>query len=169
MPIRPDHFHRLISLTLLVAALSFATHPTAAARAQDRRAAPDWVDPTEDKLPPGILVYYFHNTVRCRTCLAMESMAEEAIRGEFADDLDSGVLVWRTINLQNPECEHFASQYDLDGPSLVMVEWADGKEVRWKNLERIWEFADSPVQYRQYVSRELAAYIDGEPETPEKE
>ena len=127
-------------------------------------AAPDWVDPSSDKVAPEILVYYFHNTFRCLTCLTMENMAEELINDEFAADLETGILAWRSINLQEPEYEHFAIQYKLDEPSLIFSEWSDGKEIRWKNLDRIWTLADTPVQYRQYVRDELNAYLDGEPD-----
>ena len=92
----------------------------------------------------------------------MESEAEAVVRDDFADDIASGLIAWKTVNLQEPEYEHFALRYKLDGPSLVLVEWGEDKEVRWKNLDRIWELIDSPAQYREYVRAELAAYVEGD-------
>jgi hypothetical protein len=159
---------RTALLALLLGALFGGAIP-AAAQAQDRLAAPNWADPRDDKMAPEILVYYFHNTFRCRTCLTMENMAEELLRDEFVADLETGILAWRSINLQEPEYSHFGLQYGLNGPSLVMTEWNEHEELRWKNLKRIWELVDSPEQYRAYVRGELQDYLDGEPDAVEKE
>jgi len=148
-----------IALLMLLLLTGFA----AAAGAQGRRAAPDWVDPTSGRQRADYIVYYFHNEFRCRTCLALESEAEFAVRDEFAAELESGVIAWRTVNLQNPENEHFAAHYQLDGPSLVLVEWGEDAEVRWKNLDRIWELIGEPKKYHQYVQTELGAYLEGVP------
>lgn len=156
----------LMILVVLTGAMTGRLLPTAAT-AQDRLAAPNWVNPLEGKAAPEVLVYYFHNTFRCLTCLTMENMAEELIRDEFADALESGVLAWRSVNLQEPEYSHFGTQYGLDGPSLVLVEWSGHEQLRWKNLKRIWELADSPEPYRDYVRSELNAYLNGEPDAPD--
>ncbi|MBU8869392.1 MAG: hypothetical protein KOO60_00835 [Gemmatimonadales bacterium] len=113
---------------------------------------------------PDIQIYYFHNTFRCPTCLSMEYMAEEMIRDEFEEDLDAGIIAWDPVNVQEPGHEDLVEAYDLDGPTLIMVEQEDGKVLRWKNLERIWYLADSPAQYRAYVRNELNGYLNGEPE-----
>ena len=162
---RPSSPARWLFLLLVVLAVSAGLSPEQAP-AQERLAAPDWVDPQSDKVPPDILVYYFHNTFRCLTCLTMENMAEELIRDEFAADLECGVLAWRSVNLQEMEYEYFKDRYSLDGPSLVIVEWGENKEVRWKNLKRIWELADDPAKYQEYVRGELAVYLNGEPGGP---
>ncbi len=143
----------LLVLLLLFVGGSLAT-------AEERRAAPNWVDPTSDKVPAEFIVYYFHNEFRCQTCLALESEADIAIRKHFATELESGRLAWRTINMQNPENEHFPAHYSLDGPSLVLVEWGDGEEAQWKNLERIWELIGTPGEYHEYVRSELTAYLN---------
>ena len=152
------------ALLMLLLLTGFA----AAAGAQGRRAAPDWVDPTSGRQRADFIVYYFHNEFRCQTCLAMEAEAETAVRDDFAAELESGVIAWQTINLQNPENEHFTAHYSLDGPSVVMVQWGENEEVRWKNLERTWELIDTPQKYRAYVSAELAAWLQ-DPETGEDE
>ena len=167
MPRTSDRLCRLFLLLLIVGAVSVSLAPVPVA-AQGRMAAPNWVDPGSDLQPPEILVYYFHNTFRCLTCLTMENMAEEMIRDEFSADLETGILAWRSVNLQEPEFEHFALRYDLDGPSVVMVEWGDDKESRWKNLKRIWELADLPDEYREYVRQELNAYLNDKPEAPQE-
>lgn len=165
--------HRSASVVFalaFVAALAPAIVPTPAA-AQGRHAAPDWVDPRSDLLAPDVIVYYFHNTFRCLTCLTMENLAEETVRDDFAAGLQSGLVVWRAVDMQLPEQTHFAARYGLDGPALVLSEWREAEEVRWTNLDRIWELVDDPVEYRQYVRTGLQRFLDGESgggrETPE--
>jgi hypothetical protein len=117
----------------------------------------------QDKLPPAdpeIVVTYFHRTLRCPTCRNMESMAEQIVREEFPAALETGLVVWRSLDIDLPGNADYVQLFALDGPALI-IEGMDGpRRLQWRNLDLIWQFADDPVRFRAYVSGALHAAVD---------
>lgn len=116
---------------------------------------------TRDPAPGGrtVIVYYFHGNVRCDTCRKLEAYARAAVEGGFAEELADGALQWRMVNVDEPQNEHFIEDYGLFTRSLVLSEMADGRELRWKNLDRIWELVGDQDAYQTYVHSEVAAFL----------
>ncbi len=113
----------------------------------------------KEKTVPRYVIYYFHNHIRCEDCLSMESMAVETVNYDFMPQVDKGLLVMRTVDVQDSGNEHFVSQFKLDGPTLILVEQnTKGKLIRWKNLDQIWELVRTPQAYEDYVRREITAF-----------
>ena len=106
-----------------------------------------------------IVVTYFHNTMRCPTCHKIEELSTQAIKFHFEKELSTGKLVFRVINVDEPANEHYNTDYQLYTKSLIVSEVRDGKEVRWKNLEKIWEFVRDEEQFDKYVHTEIADWL----------
>lgn len=106
-----------------------------------------------------IIIYYFHGTVRCPTCLNIEHYTDEALRTHFADDLAGGKLEWRVINREEPQNEHFVADYQLYSQTLIIVDSIPGKPSEWKNLEAIWDHADNKPAFIEYVRAEIDQYL----------
>jgi hypothetical protein len=85
-----------------------------------------------------IIVYYFHRTVRCPTCVQVESSAKEAIESLFSEPLKDGRLEWRSVNYEEQGNEQYATDYKIAGPCLVLVRMKGGKPVEWRNLPEVW-------------------------------
>ena len=102
---------------------------------------------------------YFHGNFRCPTCHRIETLSEAAVASNFANELKSGELVWRAVNVDEPENRHYNTDYQLYTKSLIISEIKDGKEVRWKNLEKVWNFVRNEQQFDQYVSSEIKAWM----------
>ncbi len=107
-----------------------------------------------------IIVYYFHRTQRCRTCLTMEAYAEEALRDGLPDAFESGALEWRAVNVEEPENEHFVEEYGLTASALVMVLLENGEQEQSKNLKRVWELARDEWGFKDYVRDEALTYLE---------
>lgn len=105
-----------------------------------------------------VVVTYFHTTVRCPTCHRLEEYARETVETAFAGDLEQGKVVFRAINLDDSKNQHFIKDYKLYTKSLIVSEWKDGKEVRWKNLPDIWKLVRDREQCEQYVRSEIEDY-----------
>jgi hypothetical protein len=114
---------------------------------------------TESKVTHKIVVYYFHGKFRCETCKRMEAYSTEAIKNGFPDQLKSGILEWQVVNVEEKGNEHFVKDYELFTKSLVMVEMKDGKQVRWKNLEKIWDLSTDKDAFVKYVKDEVSVYV----------
>jgi len=114
----------------------------------------------ETAAPEGkITVYYFHGTYRCPTCNKMERYARETIEKDFKSDLDSGKLVFRSVNVDLKENEHYVKKYQLYTKALVLSATRDGQEIRSKNLDKIWEYVRNKKKYEHYVRDEIATFL----------
>ncbi len=109
----------------------------------------------------GVVAYYFHRTLRCQTCLAIEAAAKEAIETAYLDALNDGRLVWQPVNYQALGNEHFERDFALNTSTLVIVEMQDGNLVRWKKLPRVWELVGDTGKFQEYVWAEVAEYVGG--------
>ena len=107
-----------------------------------------------------LVAYYFHRTQRCRTCLAIEEYAEEALRNAFPEAFESGQLEWHAVNIEEPPNEHFVQDYELTSSSLVMVYFDRGEQKEWKNLDRVWDLVGDKMEYQAYVEGEALAYLE---------
>ncbi|MBL7064317.1 MAG: hypothetical protein ISS49_08975 [Anaerolineae bacterium] len=106
-----------------------------------------------------VIAYYFHGTSRCQTCRTIEQYAHEAIEDGFPEELQSGMLEWRAVNVEEPQNEHFIGDYELLTRSLVLVDMEGGNQTMWKNLERIWELVGDREAFVSYVQEETKAYL----------
>jgi hypothetical protein len=106
-----------------------------------------------------VTVYYFHGTFRCFTCTNMEKYAREAIEKNFKDALQSGKIEFKAVNVEKRGNEHFVKDYKLYTKSLILSLVKDGKEVKSKNLDKIWEFAHNKQKYIDYVTSELGKFL----------
>jgi hypothetical protein len=85
--------------------------------------------------------------------------AKEAIATGFAGDLKSGAIQWRPVNVQLPENRHYIQDYRLFTRSLVLVKVRDGKQVEWRNLDKVWELVGDKAQFEKYVQTNVKAYL----------
>jgi hypothetical protein len=110
---------------------------------------------------PTLNVYYFHRTIRCPSCEKIEALAWKAVEVGFAGELATGKMQWRAINIDEPHNKHFEDDYRLQMQSVIVSEMRDGKETRWKNLEKVWDLLDDDTSFVRYVQDEIRAYVQG--------
>jgi len=113
----------------------------------------------EDAKGAHVIAYYFHGTMRCPTCHKLEQYSKEAIETNFKDALVSGKLEFKVINVEDKGNEHYGNDYQLYTKSLIVSELKDGKEVRWKNLEKIWELVRDEEEFDKYVQDEINDWL----------
>jgi hypothetical protein len=128
----------VLMLILLVPALSVA---------DDAGASPKYV------------ATYFLTNVRCPSCLTIERLSSETVRVEFSDQIESKQLEWRTVNIDEEGNYHFVKDYGLYTKSVIISEEINGKEVRWKNLPKVWELLGNEGKFRKYLKEEISAFM----------
>ena len=106
-----------------------------------------------------VIAYYFHGNARCPTCHKMEQYAQEAIEENFKDELASGLLIFKTVNVDEKENEHFVNEYQLYTKALIISRVGNGKEIQHKNLTKIWEFVRDKKKFFNYVTTEINDYV----------
>ena len=144
---------KLSSLLLLPATLLLG----AAANAQTTEGAS-----TPAAVPQRqVVVSYFHGDVRCATCKKLEAYSREAVEKNFAAEIAAGRLALKMVNTDREENAHFVTDYSLITKSLVVSDEADGKVLRWTNLDKIWTLVRGDQQaYTDYVVAGVRAYLE---------
>jgi hypothetical protein len=106
-----------------------------------------------------VVAYYFHGKLRCKTCVGMEGMTADVLKTDFPAQLKDRTIDWRVVNYDDEANEHFIEDFQLVGPSLVLVELAGGRQVRYRNLDKIWRLAHQEDEFKQYVRVQITAFL----------
>ena len=163
--------HRVIIsvvLFLCIAAL-FAGSSSCTAKAAKKAPKPKTSEKATDKKAKfKVIAYYFHGTFRCATCKKLEALSDEAIKTGFPNELKNGILEWRVVNVEGKGNEHFIQDYKLYSKALVLVEMSGDKQVKWKNLEKIWDLVNDRDAFIKYVQDETKTYLSEAPKKPAK-
>jgi hypothetical protein len=139
------------------AALAAVTGATGAA---DKPAAKPARPAPAGKAAKGqVIAYYFHRTIRCKSCEDVELQAREVIERRFAVELANKRLLFKTVDFDQPENRAYQQKYKLDGPCLVVARLHDGQEARWKLLDKMWEYAINPTKFDKYVETEVDKFL----------
>jgi hypothetical protein len=131
-------------------------HETAARVPSDKTIA---MGHPPEALGSKVVVYYLHTTARCPSCLKIEAYTAAEVTGALAGPLSDGRLEWRVLNVDEPENAHFTEDYELYTKSVVVSEVRGGKEVRWKRLDKVWDYLDDQQAFMKYVDDEVRAYL----------
>lgn len=107
-----------------------------------------------------IVVSYFHTTARCASCLRIEDLTAATVTGRFVVPVADKRLVWRVVNVDQPANAHYLKDYQLYTKSVVVSEMRDGKEVRWKNLDKVWTLLGQPEAFQDYVEKEVRSFLE---------
>jgi hypothetical protein len=106
-------------------------------------------------------VVYFHRPQRCTKCLCFEERVSYVIATYFQDEIDSGKLTFRILNLGDPENAEIASKYAAIGSQLFVNTIIDGKE-HIQDIQEIWSWnctgdeEQFDAQVRNVIEQSLA-------------
>jgi len=106
-----------------------------------------------------VIAYYFHGNFRCPACYRIEQYSREAIESNFKEELKSGKLVFKVINVEKRGNQHFIKDYQLYTKSLVISLVKDGKEIKYKNLTKVWEYLRNKQKFYNYVKDEIEKFL----------
>ena len=101
--------------------------------------------------PVPFRVYYFHRTIRCIWCDIIEEVTQSAVEEVLAAEVGPKKLMWKNVNMDEQENQRFEKHYGLELQSVVLSEVRDGKEIRFKQLEKVWVLLDDEAALRDYI------------------
>jgi hypothetical protein len=111
------------------------------------------------KVEDGVMVFYFHGNVRCPTCRKIEEYTQEAVESQFSNQLKKKEILWQIVNYETPGNEHFATDYKLIAPTVVLAIFKNGDEVKWKSLPEVWEHVGDKPFFMSFVQKSLNDFI----------
>lgn len=106
-----------------------------------------------------VMVYYFHGNFRCSNCHRIEQYTKEAIEQYFNNELNSGKLIFKPVNVDKKQNQHFVTDYQLYTRSVVVSLVKDGKEIKYENLAGVWNYLRDKTQFFNYIRDEVNKYL----------
>jgi hypothetical protein len=147
-----------VGSVVYLAASEYAARRQAASETRTSASAP-----VGDPASADLIVYYFSQGKECATCDNIEAYAREALDRHFAEELASGRIAWRSIDVDKPRNEHFVEEYGLYTKAVVLVDVESGKQVRWKNLEDVWDLVYDKPAFIDYVRAQVQEFLAATP------
>lgn len=108
---------------------------------------------------PHVLVRYLHGSARCVSCQTIEAYANEAIRSAFSKEIESGKLVWSSVDVENHVSRHLIQEFQLSSQSIVLTDEGTKTPKSWKKLDKVWELLRDKTAFIEYVQKEIRAYM----------
>lgn len=98
-----------------------------------------------------VVVYATHMTFRCWECNQIEWLAQELLEKEFAEELASGRIEFRSVDYLRDS--RFARRYDLSASTLVVARFRNGEEAGFERLDEVWTKSRDREQFMAYVRK----------------
>jgi len=92
-------------------------------------------------------VVYFHAAHRCTTCRNIENFSHEALTPE----IEAGGIAWQTADYTSDANSALVKQFKVYASTVVLVEVQDGKVIRWKNLEEVWNHTNNQSDFTAFI------------------
>jgi hypothetical protein len=125
------------------------------------QTGPERAAPPAESGSHAVRVYYFHTSSRCVSCRKIDALTNQAIETAFAKELKDRKLTWEVVNIDEPPNKHFVQDYKLYTKSVVVVDSVKGEQVRWKNLEKVWQLLNNDQSFVRYIQEEVRVYLEG--------
>ncbi len=109
------------------------------------------------KLPKAdkIEVFLFHATQRCTSCVNIGKFTKQTIDNNFSEELSSGKIVFREINIDLPENYQLAEKFQASGSSLFVNTIRGGKDYIEQDL-KVWRLVSDEGEFESYFKDKIA-------------
>ncbi len=108
------------------------------------------------KLPKAdkIEIFLFHTTNRCVSCINIGKFAKQTIDNNFSEELNSGKIVFREINIDLPENYELAEKFQASGSSLFVNTIRSEKDNIEQDL-KVWRLVGDEVKFESYFKEKI--------------
>lgn len=114
--------------------------------------------PEEKKTENGTsyILYYFHPTARCESCINIENFTKELIEEKYKINPE---IKFIALNIEDKQNEHFRKDYNLLFSSVILTKQKNAKEEKFKNLDSIWTYSNSKEGFIKYTDSEIQEFV----------
>lgn len=81
------------------------------------------------------------------------------MRKDFKKELETGALEYRVVNVETPQNRHFIKDFGLYTKSHVICEVKGEKVVRYKVLQKVWQYVRDPERARIYLRDAIREFM----------
>lgn len=105
-------------------------------------------------------VVYFHRAQRCQSCIYAEEETIYTMETYFQDEMASGKMTFRSVNLDDEENTAILEKYDAYTSSLFINAIIDGTD-QIKEITEIWFLIGDDQAFMEEVRSEIAKSLGG--------
>lgn len=105
-----------------------------------------------------IQVFLFHPTQRCITCITIGKYAKETVEQKFPEELKSGKIEFREVNIDLPENKELATKFKAAGSSLFINPIVDGED-NIKEDTQVWWLVSNEQGFISYLSDKIKTLL----------
>lgn len=119
------------------------------------------IESQEIKPAEKIQLYLFHSTNRCYSCITAGEYAKKTLEQNFSQEIKSGKIDFREINVDLPENKEVAEKFKASGTSLFINSIIDGQD-NIKEDTQIWRLVANEKSFSDYLAKKLKDLIGEE-------
>jgi thiol-disulfide isomerase/thioredoxin len=97
-----------------------------------------------------VQVFLFHATRRCSTCIAIGRLAGETVNERFQNELKSGQIEFREVNIDLPENKELAQKFQASGSALYLNAIKDGVDNIGQDT-KVWSLVGNTEKFKDYL------------------
>ncbi|AFV22435.1 hypothetical protein Mpsy_0222 [Methanolobus psychrophilus R15] len=122
----------------------------------------DSAQTTDSKLKadPHIEVIHFYGNMQCYSCRVVGAYAEATVNEYFADEIQSGDLVFRHVNYDLPENRELAKRYGAAYSSLWIGTYNENGFTAEQNVN-VWYLINDKEKYMAYLRGVINEKLEG--------
>jgi len=106
-------------------------------------------------------IYLFHGTQRCPTCIAIGKLTGETINERFSNDVKSGLVEFREINIDLPENKALAEKFQASGSVLFFNSIKNGAD-NIQDDANVWGLTGNPEEFKSYIAKKVNTLLGRE-------
>lgn len=96
----------------------------------------------------------FHATQRCVSCEIMGKLSEKTIKEKFAKEIESGKVIFKSVNGELPENKEITTLYQASGSSLYINAIKDGENNIVQNV-KVWQYLGDELAFISYLEGKI--------------
>jgi len=107
-----------------------------------------------------VQVFLFHATQRCPTCIRIGKLAKATVEERFAEQLKSGKIEFREINIDLPENKALAEKFQATGSAFYINSIKNGQDNIAEDT-MVWQLASGyEIKFKDYLSNKLNTILE---------
>jgi len=104
---------------------------------------------SENAVKPKVEVYYFHFSVRCPTCHAVEDNSKSALTTLYPEKVKTGEYAFKGVNLDEATSKAIAKKLGVGGQTLLVV--CEDKKIDLTS--KVFMYAQDPIKIKAEIKK----------------
>lgn len=114
----------------------------------------------DDSKHPVVLVFNFHLTNRCPSCIAIEEVTTKTLKSAFATEMSEGRVKQYVLNVDEKANKAIANKYEAYGASIFVTRSFQGKETTTELTGDGFKLArNKPDMFAEILIKKIKEYL----------